>query len=212
MTRRAQLRARPTIADMARAFGPLDRPLAQLAQGFVAADGETGAPVTQNIGGRWIELAPALEGLSIAWRRVLAHYRIEIDVTPLDRLAAALARSEEIPQALVAECQFVVVALNRAFRQMDAHKVKSLSNTASIEILMDEAQRKESSMSEMVEVFGEIKDHKKRLRAKFGAPCPECVRLLPKASPSILLPQQVCRIHKYCDPRPELTEEQWSQA
>ena len=53
-------------------------------------------------------------------------------------------------------------------------------------------------------MFGAIKDHKKRLRAKYGAPCPECQRLLPKAHPSILLPQQVCRIHKYRDPRPAL--------
>ena len=136
MIRRAQLRNRPTLADMARAFGPVDRPLAQLAKGYVAANGETGAPVTQNIDGRWIDLAPALEGLAIAWRRLLAHYRVEIDVAPLDRLSGALARGEEIPQALVAECQSVVVALKRAFRQMDVHQVKSLCNTTSIEILL----------------------------------------------------------------------------
>ena len=66
-------------------------------------------------------------------------------------------------------------------------------------------------MSEMCEVFRAMKDHKKRLREKYGAPCPECKRLLPKASPSILLPQQMCRIHKYRDPRPDLTEEEWSK-
>jgi len=42
MTRR-HLRNHPTLADMARAFGPVDAPLAQLAKGYVAADGETGA-------------------------------------------------------------------------------------------------------------------------------------------------------------------------
>lgn len=136
MKRRETIRSRPTIADMARAFGPVDGPLAQLAKGYVAANGETGAPVTQNIDGRWIDLAPALEGLAIAWRRVLAHYRVELDVAPLDRLAGALARGEEIPQALVAECQATVVALKRAFRKMDAHQVKSLCNTTSIEILL----------------------------------------------------------------------------
>ena len=67
-------------------------------------------------------------------------------------------------------------------------------------------------MSDVADTFSGMKDHKKRLRAKYGTPCPECQRLLPKAHPSILLPQQVCRIHKYRDPRPELTEEQWSQA
>ena len=42
MTRRQTLRARPTFADMARAFAPVDTPLAQLAKGYVATDGETG--------------------------------------------------------------------------------------------------------------------------------------------------------------------------
>ena len=142
MKRRETIRSRPTIADMARAFGPVDTPLAQLAKGYVAANGETGAPVTQNIDGRWIELAPALEGLAIAWRRVLAHYRVEIDVAPLDRLAGALARGELIPQALVAECQATVTALKRAYRRMDGPTVKSLCNTASIAIYMEEQERK----------------------------------------------------------------------
>jgi hypothetical protein len=60
-------------------------------------------------------------------------------VAPLDRLAGALASGEEIPQALVAECQALVVALKRAFRQMDVHQVKSLCNTTSIEILLADA-------------------------------------------------------------------------
>ena len=128
MKRRETLRSRPTIADMARAFAPVDTPLAQLAKGYVATDGETGGAVTQTIGGGWIELAPALEGLAIAWRRVLAHYRVEIDVGPLDRLAGALA--------LVAECQATVTALKRAYRRMDGPTVKSLCNTTSIEILL----------------------------------------------------------------------------
>jgi len=135
---RRHLRNHPTLADMARAFAPVDTPLAQLAKGYVAADGETGAPVTRNIDGRWIDLAPGLEGLAIAWRRVLAHYRVEIDVAPLDRLAGALARGELIAPELVAECQAAVVALKRAFRKMDVHQAKSLCNTASIEILMAE--------------------------------------------------------------------------
>ena len=143
MTRRQTLRARPTFADMARAFAPVDTPLAQLAKGYVTADGETGGAVTQTIGGGWIELAPALEGLAIAWRRVLAHYQVEIDVGPLDRLAGALARGELIPQALVAECQATVTALKRAYRRMDGPTVKSLCNTTSIEILLADAPNTE---------------------------------------------------------------------
>lgn len=67
-------------------------------------------------------------------------------------------------------------------------------------------------MSEAVEIFGAIKDHKKALRAKFGINCPQCSINRPKAHPTILLPQQRCRVDGYVDPRPELTQEEWSLA
>lgn len=67
-------------------------------------------------------------------------------------------------------------------------------------------------MSDVAEMYQGMRDHKKRLRAKYGEPCPECVRLLPRASPTILLPQQRCRIHGYRDPREELTDQEYAQA
>ena len=66
-------------------------------------------------------------------------------------------------------------------------------------------------MSELGEIFGAHRDLRSMRRKMFGVDCPECVRLLPKASPTILLPQQRCRIHKYRDPRPGLTAEQEDQ-
>lgn len=67
-------------------------------------------------------------------------------------------------------------------------------------------------MSEVAEMYSGMRDHKKRLRAKYGIPCPECQRLLPKANPTILLPQHRCRIHGYRDQRPELTDKEYAQA
>jgi len=59
----------------------------------------------------------------------------------------------------------------------------------------------------------ELKDAKRAVRDKHGVPCPECQQKLPKANPSILLPQQVCRIHKYRDPRPYDHEKtMWGEA
>jgi hypothetical protein len=50
--------------------------------------------------------------------------------------------------------------------------------------------------------FKIFRDYLKARRDLHGVPCPECVARLPKASPSILLPGQRCRIHKsYQDPR-----------
>lgn len=67
-------------------------------------------------------------------------------------------------------------------------------------------------MSDWHEDFKVIEEHNRALRAKYGVPCPECVRRLPKANPKILLPQSRCKMHKYTDPRPELTDAQWSAA
>jgi hypothetical protein len=47
----------------------------------------------------------------------------------------------------------------------------------------------------------EQRDRLRKLRAKLGVPCPECVQKLPKAYPTILLPGQRCKIHNYKDAR-----------
>jgi hypothetical protein len=67
-------------------------------------------------------------------------------------------------------------------------------------------------MSDTIDDYKSMGDHKKRLRAKYGVECPECKRLQPKRSATILLPQQRCRVDGYRDPRPDLTEKEWSEA
>ena len=67
-------------------------------------------------------------------------------------------------------------------------------------------------MSDTIDGYKDMVDHKKRLRAKYGIQCRLCKKQRPKASASILLPQQVCRVDKYRDPRQELTDQQWSEA
>lgn len=64
-------------------------------------------------------------------------------------------------------------------------------------------------MSDTIDDYKAIGENKKRLRAKYGVLCPECKVKRPKAHPTILLPQQRCRVDGYRDPRPELTDEQW---
>lgn len=61
-------------------------------------------------------------------------------------------------------------------------------------------------MSEVAEMYRGMQGFRKQLRAAYGVPCPECQRLLPKAHPKILLPMDYCKMHKYRDPRPELTQ------
>lgn len=58
----------------------------------------------------------------------------------------------------------------------------------------------------MGEYFKDLKEHRKMLREKFGVPCPGCKVKRPKANPTILLPQQTCKVCGYKDPRPRLNE------
>lgn len=67
-------------------------------------------------------------------------------------------------------------------------------------------------MGDAIEGYQAQADHRKALRAKFGVQCPQCKVKRPRAHPTILLPQQRCRVDGYRDPRPELTDEQWSNA
>lgn len=57
-------------------------------------------------------------------------------------------------------------------------------------------------MSEQVEIWKALRDHRKAERRQLGVACPQCAIKRPKASPSILLPQQRCRVDGYRDPRP----------
>lgn len=67
-------------------------------------------------------------------------------------------------------------------------------------------------MSDVIDTDKAMDEHREALRAKFGVPCPQCRIARPKTNPSILLPQQRCRVDKYVDPRPQLTNEQWGSA
>ena len=59
------------------------------------------------------------------------------------------------------------------------------------------------STDDIGDIWRATRTQRREQRNLLGVPCPECVRLLPRASPSILLPQQRCRVHKnYSDPRP----------
>jgi hypothetical protein len=64
-------------------------------------------------------------------------------------------------------------------------------------------------MSDYGEMCRYIRDGRREAREKHGVPCPECVRLLPRAAPSVLLPQQRCKIHGYRDPRPRTPETEY---
>lgn len=64
-------------------------------------------------------------------------------------------------------------------------------------------------MSDIGDDFKAMKAHQRAVRSKYGVPCPECQRRLPKAHPKILLPGARCRMHNYTDPRPELTNQEW---
>ena len=56
-------------------------------------------------------------------------------------------------------------------------------------------------MSDYGDMCRDIRDARRNTRTKHGVPCPECSIHLPRANPTILLPQQRCRVCGYVDPR-----------
>lgn len=61
-------------------------------------------------------------------------------------------------------------------------------------------------MGDMGDIYNDLKDHRRRLREMFGVECPRCKTGRPKTNASILLSQQVCKVDRYRDPRPHLTD------
>lgn len=59
-------------------------------------------------------------------------------------------------------------------------------------------------MSDVVDDYRAMKEHRKAQRREHGIECPRCKVVRPKAHPSILLPGQRCRVDTYLDPRPPL--------
>lgn len=56
-------------------------------------------------------------------------------------------------------------------------------------------------MSDMGDDFKAMRERKKELRRTIGIECPTCKVNLPKTHPTILLPQQRCRVCGYRDMR-----------
>ena len=69
-------------------------------------------------------------------------------------------------------------------------------------------------MSDMIDMFRDMKDMRKLERERFGVKCPVCIERLPRAQPKVLLHGQVCRAHKphYRDPRPPITADEFNAA
>lgn len=67
-------------------------------------------------------------------------------------------------------------------------------------------------MGDMGDLYNDLRDHRRELRTKFGVCCPRCREKQPRREPSILLPQQRCKVDGYVDPRPRLTIEQHGEA
>jgi hypothetical protein len=64
-------------------------------------------------------------------------------------------------------------------------------------------------MSDYGDMCKDIRNDRREARAKFGVQCPKCKEVRPKAHPSILLPQQRCKVDGYRDPRERTPESEY---
>jgi ribosomal protein L40E len=66
-------------------------------------------------------------------------------------------------------------------------------------------------MGDMGDMYRDMKEHRRELRAQHGIACPRCKELRPKTNASILLPGQRCRVDGYKDLRPRVRENEVSK-
>ena len=63
----------------------------------------------------------------------------------------------------------------------------------------------------MIDMYRDLKDWTREKRAALGVDCPNCRLKQPKRTPTILLPQQRCRVDGYRDPRSESLIRDWER-
>jgi len=125
---RRRLRARPTIADMAKAFGCVDAMLDKLSQGWIHEI--QGQPVFKNPADEtWYDIPAALAGWIDLWQRIVVKRSLDIDLKPLAKLAAKLNHGVPLQPAEVVACVEIVTACKRAYRRMDVYEISSLVRT-----------------------------------------------------------------------------------
>lgn len=56
-------------------------------------------------------------------------------------------------------------------------------------------------MGDMGDFYNDLRAARREHRERLGVECPDCRRLRPKSSASILLPGQRCKVDGYRDPR-----------
>lgn len=60
-------------------------------------------------------------------------------------------------------------------------------------------------MGDMGDMYRERREWMKDRKRELGVDCPQCPVVQPKRIPTILMPQQRCRVCGYKDPRPYVT-------
>lgn len=60
----------------------------------------------------------------------------------------------------------------------------------------------------MGDYWRDVKQARRKARAEFGIPCPQCHKLQPKRDATILMPGQRCRVDGYQDQRPHIEDYQ----
>lgn len=64
-------------------------------------------------------------------------------------------------------------------------------------------------MGDMIDMYRDLKEEKREMRLALGVDCPMCRVKQPKRTPTILMPQQRCKVDGYRDPRSEAVVSEW---
>lgn len=124
--RRRYVRPLPHEVDMV--FFDIDKFFRQLSEGLVDID-EKGVLVHQSLQGEKYQTLPAIMGFMSVWRRMSNHFKLGIDVQPVEKLCKRLEFGMPITPEEVEACKAIIANLRRIYARLNAYEVKSVVNT-----------------------------------------------------------------------------------
>lgn len=126
---------RPHPFHVFRTFQPIISLLIQLRRDEVYA--ERGKPIMQDWSGEWMEIGPAMEGWHDCWIRIIRGEGLDIDVSPIKKLARWLANGVPIPIELVEQVQVVTEQCMKAYAQIPRERSIRYSRDECIQVEID---------------------------------------------------------------------------
>lgn len=124
---------RPTLPQILEAFRLPDQIFNQLATGEI--ESIKGVPCFRDLTSTehvWYAIAPAMEGWTSLWQRLIRRYGLAIDLRPVEIVSRRLDTGAPVTPEEIGSARRVIDECRKAYRRMDVYVVGSLVKTEQI--------------------------------------------------------------------------------